>query len=293
MNTTDYLETEQFKIYSLEAGRFMLDGGAMFGVVPKTLWSRSLPADDKNRIPMAMRCMLIKSKKTGKIYLVDNGSGDKFNEKMNNIYSLDYVHSNLPDSLAQVQVKPEEITDLIFTHLHFDHCGGTTQYDKNGNLIEVFPNANYHVNERHWETAINPNQREKASFFAENIKPIEKSGRLKLVKDHHQFEEGLSTTIVNGHTQGQQLPVITGDNFSLVYAADLIPTFAHVPLPWVMGYDMEPLLTLKEKETFLEQASKDEWYLFLEHDPIHEVITIQKENGKYSMKNSLKLKNIS
>lgn len=293
MNSTDYLETEHFEIYSLEAGRFMLDGGAMFGVVPKTLWSRSLPADEKNRIPMAMRCMLIKSKKSDKIYLVDNGSGDKFSEKMNNIYSLDYEHSNLMESLAKVKVEPDEITDLIFTHLHFDHCGGTTRYDENGDLVEVFPNAIYHVNERHWKTAITPNQREKASFFAENIQPIEKSGRLNLVKDYHRFEDGLATMPVNGHTQGQQLPVISGDNFTLVYAADLIPTFAHVPLPWVMGYDMEPLLTLKEKETFLEQAVNEEWYLFLEHDPIHEVITIQKENSKYSMKNSLKLKNIS
>lgn len=293
MNSTGYLETEQFELYSLEAGRFMLDGGAMFGVVPKTLWSRHLPADDKNRIPMAMRCMLIKSKKSDKIYLVDNGSGDKFNEKMSHIYSLDYEHSNLPDSLAKIDVKPEEITDLIFTHLHFDHCGGTTRYDTNGNLTDVFPNALYHVNERHWKTANHPNQREKASFFAENLQPIEKSGRLNLVKDHHRFEDGLATIPVNGHTQGQQLPVIKDSHFTLVYAADLIPTFAHVPLPWVMGYDMEPLLTLKEKETFLHQASEEEWYLFLEHDPFHEVITIQKENDKYSLKNTLTLNEIS
>lgn len=293
MNSTDFLVTEDFEIYSLEAGRFMLDGGAMFGVVPKTLWSRSLPADDKNRIPMAMRCMLIKSKKSQKIYLIDNGCGDKFNEKMSNIYSLDYKHSNLPASLAEIDVKTDEITDIIFTHLHFDHCGGTTRYDENGNLVEVFPNANYHVNERHWKTANNPNQREKASFFAENIHPIKNSGRLNLVKDHHHFEDGLSTIPVNGHTQGQQLPVISGDNFTMVYAADLIPTFAHIPLPWIMGYDMQPLLTLTEKEAFLKQASDNEWYLFLEHDPLHEVITIQKENGKFSLKNSYKLNEIS
>lgn len=293
MNSTDFLVTEDFEIYSLEAGRFMLDGGAMFGVVPKTLWSRSLPADDKNRIPMAMRCMLIKSKKSQKIYLIDNGCGDKFNEKMSNIYSLDYKHSNLPASLAEIEVKTDEITDIIFTHLHFDHCGGTTRYDENGNLVEVFPNAIYHVNERHWKTANNPNQREKASFFAENIHPIKNSGRLNLVKDHHHFEDGLSTIPVNGHTQGQQLPVISGDNFTMVYAADLIPTFAHIPLPWIMGYDMQPLLTLTEKEAFLKQASDNEWYLFLEHDPLHEVITIQKENGKFSLKNSYKLNEIS
>lgn len=242
---------------------------------------------------MAMRCMLIKSKSSEKVYLIDNGSGDKFNEKMSSIYGLDYEHSNLLHSLDMIQVKPEDITDLIFTHLHFDHCGGTTRYDQDGELVEVFPNATYHVNERHWNTAIRPNQREKASFFPENINPIKESGRLNLVSDEHKFEDGLETITVNGHTQGQLLPVIIENHFTLVYAADLFPTAAHIPLPWIMGYDMEPLVTLNEKESFLERASENGWYLFLEHDASNEVITIQNENGKYSMKQGLKLKDIS
>ncbi len=293
MNTSDFLNSDHFEIYSLEAGRFLLDGGAMFGVVPKTLWSRAIPADDKNRIPMAMRCMLIKSKQSGKIYLIDNGSGDKFNEKLSSIYGLDYEHSNLLQSLEEIRIKPEEITDLIFTHLHFDHCGGTSRYDQDGKLVEVFPNATYHVNERHWKTATQPNQREKASFFPENINPIKESGRLNLVPDEHKFENGLESLTVNGHTQGQQLPVIKEKHFTLVYAADLFPTAAHVPLPWIMGYDMEPLVTLDEKESFLKQASENVWYLFMEHDASHEVITIQNENGKYSMKKALKLSEIT
>jgi glyoxylase-like metal-dependent hydrolase (beta-lactamase superfamily II) len=287
------LKIGELELFPAEAGRFMLDGGAMFGVVPKTLWSRQIPADDKNRILMAMRCMVVKSSSTGKIYLIDNGSGDKFNDKMRSIYSLDYNHSNLKDSLKQIGLKPEDITDMVFTHLHFDHCGGTTRYDEAGDIQEVFPNAIYHVNSRHWETANAPNEREKASFFSENIEPIKKSGRLNLVKDHHQFESGFSTIPMNGHTEGQQLPVFNDGKRTIVYAADLLPTFAHVPLPWVMGYDMAPIQTLKEKESFLNEASSNGWYIFLEHDATHEVITIKSEGGKFSMDRSMKLKDIS
>lgn len=287
------LKIGNLELFPVEAGRFMLDGGAMFGVVPKTLWSRQIPSDDKNRIPMAMRCMLIKSEKTGKIYLIDNGSGHKFNEKMEKIYSLDYNHSDLISSLAKAGVNPEDITDMVFSHLHFDHCGGTTNYDESGNLIEVFPNARYYVNERHWETANNPNAREKASFFAENIDPIKNSGRLQLLGDRHTFEEGFDTVAMDGHTVGQQLPIFSDGVRTIIYAADLFPTFAHVPLPWVMGYDMAPIQTLKEKEEFLKSAADNKWYIFLEHDAEHEVITIKEENGKFSMDKSLKLADIS
>ncbi len=282
-----------FELFAVEAGRFMLDGGAMFGVVPKTLWSRQIPSDEKNRIPMAMRNLLIKSKNTGKIYLVDTASGDKFNDKMAGIYGLDYDHSSLLGSLSNLGISPEEVTDIIFSHLHFDHCGGTTTYDKDGNLKEVFPNALYHVNERHWQTATNPNAREKASFFAENLEPIENSGRLNLVDDNHTFEPGLDTLTVNGHTVGQQLPAVTAVDIKVIFAADLIPTFAHIPLSWIMGYDMYPVQTLAEKEEFLNQAAENGWYLFMEHDASHEVTTVGRENGKFMMKDSLSLNQIS
>lgn len=293
MSETEPVEFGNFDLYAVEAGRFRLDGGAMFGVVPKTLWSKQITADDKNRIPMGMRCLLIKSKESGKIYLVDNGSGDKFNEKMASIYDLDYEHSDLVSSLEKCGVEPAGITDMVFTHLHFDHCGGTTTYDENGNNSEVFPNATYHVNKRHWETATNPNAREKASFFPENIDPIKNSGRLNLVDDNHEFEPNLETLPMDGHTAGQQLPVLKNKLSTLVYAADLIPTFAHIPLPWVMGYDMKPIQTLKEKESFLNKAADENWFLFLEHDAEHEVVTIQKENGKFMLKDSLSLAEIS
>lgn len=281
-----------FNLYTIETGRFKLDGGAMFGVVPKTLWSRQIEADDKNRIPMAMRCLLITSENTGKTYLVDNGCGTKFNEKYKSIYGLDHSHSNLLDSLSYHGFKPEDITDLILSHLHFDHCGGTTYYNDSGDISHTFPNATYHVPEKHWDTANNPNAREKASFFEENIRPMGQSGRLNLVDEGHQYEAGLSAIPVNGHTISQQLPKIEARGKTIVFAADLLPTHLHVPLPWVMGYDMRPVDTLNEKERILNKAIKEHWYFFLEHDAEKEVITIEERDGKFSIADTLTLTDI-
>lgn len=289
MNNT--LKLGPFELTSIEAGRFLLDGGAMFGVVPKTMWGKKIPSDSENRIKMAMRSLLIRSAQTGKTYLIDNGSGHKFNEKMVEIYGFDYQHSELIRSLDELTISPEEITDIIFSHLHFDHCGGTTEW-VDGELREVFPNATYHVNKKHWETANHPNQREKASFFPENLTPIAESGRLNLTSDSEEFEPGLFSIPVHGHTLGQQLPVIQAEGKTIVFAADLIPTHAHIPLPWVMGYDMNPVQTLEEKESFLKNAFNEQWYLFLEHDADHEVVTLDYTEGKYRMNKSLKLHQI-
>ncbi|NGP75957.1 MBL fold metallo-hydrolase [Balneolaceae bacterium YR4-1] len=281
-----------FSLHTIECGRFRLDGGAMFGVVPKTLWARQIEADEKNRIPMAMRCLLITSENTGKVYLIDNGCGTKFDEKFESIYALDYDHSNLLDSLDYHGFKPEDITDLILSHLHFDHCGGTTYYDDEGEIQHTFPNATYHVPKEHWETANNPNAREKASFFDEYIRPMETSGRLNLVEEHHSYEDGFSAIPVNGHTISQQLPKIEAEGKTLVFAADLLPTHIHVPLPWVMGYDMRPVQTLDEKERILNDAVEDNWHFFLEHDAQKEVITVKKEDGKFKAGNSLTLSDL-
>lgn len=282
-----------FHLYSIETGRFGLDGGAMFGVVPKTLWSKYIDVDDKNRIPMAMRCLLITSEATGKVYLVDNGMGTKFDEKFEGIYRLDHEHSNLLDSLDYHGFKPEDVTDVIFSHLHFDHCGGTTYYDEDGELQHTFPNATYHVTQKHLETATNPNAREKASFLADNIEPIATWDKLNLVEEQHVFEKGLETIPVNGHTISQQLPKITAHGKTIVFMADLLPTHVHLPLPWVMGYDMYPVTTLEEKEKFIEQAIDENWYLFLEHDANEEIITAQKKNGKYAVNERLTLGDLS
>lgn len=282
-----------FNLYSIETGRFGLDGGAMFGVVPKTLWSKYIDVDDKNRIPMAMRCLLIESENTGKVYLIDTGSGTKFDKKFEDIYQLDYSHSDLLSSLEAHGFTPEDITDIIFSHLHFDHCGGTTYYDDSGELQHTFPNATYHVTEKHLETATNPNAREKASFLPGNINPIKNWNKLNIVGEHHTYEDGLEALPVNGHTLGQQLPKVSADGKTIVFAADLIPTHVHLPLPWVMGYDMYPVTTLEEKKQFLDQAVDQDWYFFLEHDANEEMITVQKDNGKYTVKDRLTLGDLS
>lgn len=281
-----------FELYTIETGDIKLDGGAMFGVVPKTLWSRGIPADEKNRISMTMRCLLIKSNQTGKIYLIDNGVGNKFNEKMMGIYQIDFMHRELARSLEAQGFGFEDITDIIFTHLHFDHCGGTTFYNDQDELDFTFPNATYHINKRHWETATNPNAREKASFLKENIEPLKKSNNIHLVDDKVEYEPGLSTIVVNGHTLGQQLPKIEGDGKTIIFVADLLPTHVHLPLPWVMGYDMRPIETLAEKERFLKQAVSNNWYLFLQHDLDEEIIQVTEENGKYRVNKKLTLSDL-
>ncbi len=278
-----------FEIYTIATGDFRLDGGAMFGVVPKTLWSKYITPDDKNRIPMTMRCLLIKSTNTGKLYLIDNGSGKKFNDKMEDIYQLEYSSQNLENSFKEHGFNLEDVTDIIFTHLHFDHCGGSSYYNENGNLELTFPEATYHVVDTHWENATHPNAREKASFLSENIEPLKESGNVNLVKENHEYEPGLSVLVANGHTLGQQLPKIEGDGKTLVFAADLLPTHVHVPLPWVMGYDMYPVQTLNEKDAFLKQAAAENWNIYLEHDLQKEVIRLAQKDGRFSVAETLTL----
>jgi len=281
-----------FELHWIETGDLWLDGGAMFGVVPKALWSRQLPPDAQNRIPMTMRCLLIRSLNTGRTYLVDNGAGNKFNEKMSSIYGLDYGpqdEKRLETSLARATIQPSEITDLIFTHLHFDHCGGTTDW-VDGQLSHVFPNARYHVHRDHFRTATEPNPREQASFLPDNIGPITAaSDQLSLVGleqvDVTQpvYEPGLEALVMNGHTLGQQLPKISWGDTHLVFVADLLPTAQHVPLVWVMGYDMFPTQTLKEKQAFLEQAAAEQWWLLMEHDRHHECIQVGNIDGRWKV----------
>ena len=279
-----------FELHWIETGDLWLDGGAMFGVVPKTLWSRQLPPDEKNRIPMTMRCLLIRSHSTGKLYLVDNGAGNKFNEKLSAIYGFEYGpdgEKSLQASLTRAGVAPEDITDLIFTHLHFDHCGGTTDWIDE-ELTHVFPKARYHIHADHFRTAIEPNPRERASFIPENIEPIAAANdRLSLVETDashpFEFEPGLEALIMNGHTLGQQLPMITQGNQRFVFVADLLPTAQHVPLVWVMGYDMFPTQTLKEKDEFLTQAAEEQWWLLMEHDRNHECLRIGNIDGRWKV----------
>lgn len=265
------------KLYSIETGHFKLDGGAMFGVVPKSLWQRTNPADANNMIDIAATSLLIENGK--QLILIDTGLGNKQNEKFFSYYYQWGDHS-LDKSLAKHGFHRDDITDVLMTHLHFDHCGGSVQWNKDKTGYEpAFKNAKFWTNKDHWEWAINPNDREKASFLKENLLPMQESGQLHFLERseqrHFYNELNFEVFFADGHTDKQMIPIIPIGDKKLVFAADLLPTAGHVPLPFVMGYDTRPLLTLKEKKQFLEEAAKENYYLFLEHDAHNEIINLK------------------
>nr|AOE09464.1 beta-lactamase [uncultured bacterium] len=266
-------------LHPIESGNFKLDGGAMFGVVPKSLWTRTNPADANNMIDMAARCLLIED--GDRLILIDTGMGDKQSEKFFGYYYMWGDHS-LDASLAKAGFHRDDVTDVFLTHLHFDHCGGCIINNPNGNgYLPAFKNAKFWTNENHWNWAVNPNAREKASFLKENILPMQDSGQLnfikKTTKDSFQTSSELDFGIffADGHTEKQMIPRIDYKEKTLVFAADLLPTAGHIPLPYVMGYDTRPLLTLDEKAQFLNEAADHNHYIFLEHDAHNEIITVQ------------------
>lgn len=271
------------QLYSIETGRFKLDGGAMFGVVPKSIWNKLNPADENNMCSWALRCLLIED--GNRLILVDNGMGNKQDEKFFGYY---YLHGDdtLEKSLAKHGFSKDDITDVVLTHLHFDHCGGSIERvgDK---LVPTFRNAVYWSNERHWQWATKPNEREKASFLKENILPIQESGQLQFIETpttgltetgllgETRFSDAISMRFVNGHTDMMMLPQFSYKGKTIVFMADLLPSIAHIPLPYVMGYDMFPLTTLQEKKSFLNEALTNEYILFFEHDAMNECCTLQ------------------
>lgn len=261
------------KLFSINTGYFKLDGGAMFGVVPKSMWKKLNPPDENNLCNWAMRCMLIED--DNRLILIDNGMGNKQDEKFLSHYFLN-GDDTLEKSLAKYGLKKEDITDVFLTHLHFDHCGGSIERigDK---LIPAFKNAVYWSNESHWEWATNPNDREKASFLKENILPIKESGQLKFVDtaDGTAFTKNIQVRFVNGHTESMMLPQIRFREHTIVYMADLLPSIAHIPVPFIMAYDTRPLETLKEKKIFLNEAQQKNYILFFEHDPGIECCNLQ------------------
>ena len=268
------IKIANYKIYAIDTGRFRLDGGAMFGVIPQVLWSKTNPPDDKNRIELALRTLLLDDGE--KRILIDTGIGTKFDKKHAKIYGIDHDRLNLDVELEKVGYAREDISDVFLTHLHFDHAGGTT-YRKNGKLSLTFPKATYHVEKSHWEWAHKPSKRDRASFLSENYRLMADSGVLNLFdgdKDH-LFE---NTTIikVHGHTPHMALLKIHDEYEQLLYCADLIPTASHIPLPFIMGYDLNALQTLKEKEEILRLAHEEDWILFFEHDPNCDAAKIEK-----------------
>jgi len=266
------------KLYPIETGNFKLDGGAMFGTIPKSIWQKTNPADSQNKIELSMRALLIED--DGRLILIDCGIGNKQSEKFFGYYDLwgDY---DMETSLAQYGFSKEDITDVFLTHLHFDHCGGAVSWDAGRGGYELtFNNARYWSNSAHWEWATKPNPREKASFLPENFLPIKESGQLNFIglpPDGNYLKDsplGFDVIFVDGHTDKQMLPVIRYKGKTIVYVADLVATAGHIPLVYVMGYDTRPLLTIREKSEFLEKAVQEEYWFFFEHDPYHELATV-------------------
>lgn len=275
------------KLYPLETGNLKLDGGAMFGVVPKVLWQKAYPADENNLCNWSMRCLLIVD--GNRKILIDNGIGSKQDENWLKHYYLN-GDDTLEASLAKIGESPENITDVILTHMHFDHCGGSVKWndDKTGYEL-AFPNATYWTSRKQYEWATNPNRREKASFLKENISPINENNKLKLIDEEGEFIPNITFKLYNGHTDGQVIPHIKVNGKTIVFMADLLPATAHIPMPWIMAYDTRPLVTLKDKERFFDEALTNNYVLFFEHDLYNEACTLQETPKGVRVKKAGKL----
>lgn len=283
------------KLHKIETGNFKLDGGAMFGVVPKSIWQRTNPADSNNMCDWAMRCLLIED--GDRLMLIDTGIGKKQSDKFFGYY---YLHGDatLENSLKKAGFGLDDVTDVLLTHLHFDHCGGAIKWanKEQTHLEPVFKNATYWSNEEHWKWATEPNPREKASFLKENILPIQESGQLKFIERKGQITTNAFNNIdvffADGHTESQIIPMIDYNGEKVVFMADLLPSTGHIPLPYVMGYDTRPLLTLDEKEKFLNMAADQEFVLYLEHDNYNECCTVKHTEKGVRLANTLKLEEV-
>jgi len=279
-------------LFSIETGNFKLDGGAMFGVVPKALWEKTNPADNKNRIDMSARCLLIEDNK--KLILVDAGLGDKQSERFFSHYSR-WGDSTLASSLNTKGFSPDDITDVFFTHLHFDHCGGATKREGD-KIVPTFKNAKFWCSKSHWEWAtVSPNPREKASFLEENLLPLKESGQLNLFDSNEDGfcpDLGFDLLLFDGHTEKMALPKITYKNNTILFASDLVPTAGHIPIPYLMGYDIRPLVTMEEKERVLENAVKNNVLLFMQHDPHNELVVLKKTEKGVRFDSSTSLKKL-
>ncbi len=276
----------QYELHSIETGRFALDGGAMFGVVPKALWSKLNPADDENRIEMALRSLLIMDDK--RKILVDTGIGTKFPEKYRKIYKIDQSENDLVKSLKKYDLEPKDITDVILTHLHLDHVGGAT-YKEDNKYNLTFPNASYYVQKRHHEWALQPSEKDKGSFVREDFKPIEDEGKLRLVDGYAMILPNIDVIIYDGHTVAQQLIKISDGINTLVCCSDLIPFTSHIMIPYIASYDINPLTSIEDKEKFLLRACNGDWILFFEHDPVTEAAKIEKTKKGYTIKEKVRL----
>jgi glyoxylase-like metal-dependent hydrolase (beta-lactamase superfamily II) len=275
------LKIGNYELIVIETGRFALDGGAMFGVVPKTLWQKANPADENNRIDLALRSLLLKSDDL--LILVDTGIGNKFDDKFSERYKVDFSNYSINKSLEENRLSPSDITDVIITHLHFDHAGGTTYQDE-GELKLTFPNAIHHVQGEQWDWAVGPSEKDKASYLRNDFSLLEKENKINKLPGPQELFPGVELLVMYGHTQGMQIVKISDADTTLLYCADLIPTSSHIPIPWVMAYDNNPLITMNEKSRLLPRAVDEKWILFFEHDPYRHAASVSLTDKGFRMK---------
>ncbi len=263
----------KYELYIIESGTFVLDGGAMFGIIPKPLWKKTNPSDDVNRITLSIRNLLLIS--NNKKILVDTGMGSDWDEKSREIYKINQEENSIDKSLEKLGINKDQITDVILTHLHFDHTGGSLKKN-NGKSIPAFPNAKYYVQKQNYNWAMNPSDRDRGSYIKEKFHPLMEYGVLNLLSGAENFDDEIEFIVVNGHTFGQQLLKIFDSSTTILYCADLFPTASHIRIPYVMGYDIQPLETVKEKKMLLPKIVEENWKLFFEHDPFYPLATIKK-----------------
>lgn len=273
-----------YDLYSIETSEFSLDGGAMFGIIPKPIWERKAPSDSLNRIEMVTRSLLLCSDE--KKILIDTGNGTKWEEKYIDIYNIDTSRYNIENSLNKYGFNADDITDIICTHLHFDHVGGNTKID-NGKIVPTFPNAKYWVTKENWELANHPSQKDSGSFIEHDWKVLAENGMIETINGNEPFIKGIDSYITQGHTAGLLHPMISDGTKTLFYGADIFPLAAHISIPWVMAYDVQPVVTMKEKESLLPKMQDEEWILFLEHDPKIQACTVHQEGKHFKMNESV------
>ena len=273
-----------YVLYSIETSEFGLDGGAMFGIIPKPLWEKQAPADEMNRIGMVTRSLLLVNEE--RKILIDTGNGTKWNEKFKNIYNIDTSRYSIETSLAKYGFCADDITDVFCTHLHFDHIGGNTKFE-NGKIVPTFTNAIYWVSQENWDLANHPSQKDSGSFMEIDWKVLAENGMIEIVDGHESFIDGIDTYLTYGHTTGLMHPIISDGNRSIFYGADIIPMAAHIPIPWVMAYDIQPLLTVQEKGKLLPKMVDENWILFFEHDPKLQACTVRQEGKHFKLKEAV------
>jgi glyoxylase-like metal-dependent hydrolase (beta-lactamase superfamily II) len=274
------LRIGEYELHAVETGRFALDGGALYGVVPRTLWEKSSPPDAMNRVHLSARALLLIG--VNRVVLIDTGNGSKFDEKLKRIYKIDDNLTDLFRSLKALGIGPDDVTDVILTHLHFDHAGGATTI-VDGRCVPAFPRARHYVQREHWEAAHRPTERDRASYFAHDFEPLHDRGMLTLIEGEGEVLPGVRVMTFHGHTAALQCPVISDGTSTIFYCADLVPLASHLQLPWIMAYDLRPLVTLEEKRSLLKQAVDEKWVLFYEHDPEIIASTVKSAEKGYAV----------